>query len=172
MKLDKEQVKLSEEWIAKDYEEIQERLGLVSMVESKHTTADFLYCVDMQGMDSFGNVLLVQHKVNQGTDICLELDKNKLTEGGYSLHLGKATHLVMHYLPKDMPGINELYIFDTRLLQRAFDTCRQSFKLKAQDGHQLTNKEKRPICFIGRNELLQVYGMTLEYELGASLDRA
>ena len=162
LKLDKEQLKLSRQYLEQDKEEIRERLHLVAIQESNETVADYGFCVDMYGLDKLGNVLLIQHKASRSKDVCLEIEYSPFANGKWCLHLGKATHLAYHHIPG-----GKLYTFEVRLLYYVFDWARADFRLLINQANG--ERRKQPLAYIDLETLINLYGIEVERQTTGGL---
>lgn len=166
--MNKEKFDKSLESLENNYFDITQRLGLHSFFSIDQTPADVKGNIDAIGIDYFGNTYRIQHKYRgKGIkDFCFELEKETMpthpligVEYKYSLHMGKA-----NYLTYELDG--KLYIFDMKVLSLLY-TFKHSYFVERWVTEKRPNGKdyKHPVCFIGRDKLLELYREAQEFIL-------
>lgn len=154
MAFDEGRAEVSAEILEKAKAEIKIRLDLYELIEVKETTADFVRNIDMIGVTWYGKPLKIQHKSTVGTfkngnpkNLVLDQYFDKFPTGCIwdkeSMGVGKdgreGKYRALYFSEADFIVYNyqtDLYIFDTRILNRVYVQHRNLFIDKWNEEHQ------------------------------------
>lgn len=150
--MNKDQYDKSKKQIKKDIPEIKKHLNLVDLQEPNFSTTDYLYNIDLYGIDEYGTAYLIQHKAMNTNDFCFEVDYSAASKK-YELHAGKATHFAISKQSR-------LYIFDVMIMNQAIKN-NQDYIPSEKDNpckkNPFKNKEGKPIVWIPERDFLKAY---------------
>lgn len=129
--MDEKQVEISQKQIQEDKPVIKELLHLVDLQEPKFSTTDYLYNIDLYGIDEYGTAYLIQHKVMCTENLCFEVDYSVASKK-FELHAVKATHFAVNH-------DGRLYIFDVMIMNQVIKNHNKEWeagktKKKLKDG--------------------------------------
>lgn len=163
MAFDKKRYEKAKEVMRKDMPIIKNRLQLVDLQEVDFSTTDYLYNIDLHGVDEYGTAYLIQHKAMNTDNFCFETDYSEASNK-YELHAVKATHFAVNKQGR-------LYIFDVMLMNQVIKN-NQAYIRDDKDNpgkkKPVLNNENKPLIWFPERDFLRAY--TNEFSMRCNLE--